>query len=117
MVEDHDPDRCAAIFATFVENGTWYVPTHVTRRMAEALAAGTIRAAELIRVEDDYGSIEPGKAADLVILGSNPLEDIDAVRDIEAVILGGTVHDRAPLDAMLERAVAAAAAVEPAAAD
>ena len=33
MVEEHDPERCAALFETLVENDTWYVPTHVTRRM------------------------------------------------------------------------------------
>ncbi|MDX1393151.1 MAG: amidohydrolase family protein [Gemmatimonadota bacterium] len=33
MVDDHQPEVCDATFATFVRNGTWYVPTHVTRRM------------------------------------------------------------------------------------
>jgi hypothetical protein len=33
MVDDHDPAICDATFATFARNGTWYVPTHVTRRM------------------------------------------------------------------------------------
>lgn len=33
MVDEHDPAMCEAIFATMVRNGTWYVPTHVTRRM------------------------------------------------------------------------------------
>ncbi len=33
MVDEHDPARCQEEFATLVRNGTWYVPTHVTRRM------------------------------------------------------------------------------------
>ena len=33
MVEQHDVAQCDAVFRTFVRNGTWYVPTHVTRRM------------------------------------------------------------------------------------
>lgn len=33
MVDQHDPARCATVFATMVRHGTWYVPTHVTRRM------------------------------------------------------------------------------------
>ncbi len=33
MVDDHDATSCDAIFRTFVRNDTWYVPTHVTRRM------------------------------------------------------------------------------------
>jgi len=38
MVEQHDPTLCAQTFAILVRNRTWYVPTHVTRRM-DALAA------------------------------------------------------------------------------
>lgn len=33
MVEQHLPAMCAETFAVLVRNGTWYVPTHVTRRM------------------------------------------------------------------------------------
>ncbi len=33
MVEEHDPAICERTFAVMVENDTWYVPTHVTRRM------------------------------------------------------------------------------------
>jgi hypothetical protein len=33
MVDAHDVARCREEFATLVRNGTWYVPTHVTRRM------------------------------------------------------------------------------------
>ena len=33
MVEEHDPELCRQVFETLAENGTAYVPTHVTRRM------------------------------------------------------------------------------------
>ena len=46
----------------------------------------------------------------MVLLDRNPLEDIEATRTIRAVILRGTVHDRAALDAMLSRARAQVAA-------
>jgi hypothetical protein len=32
MVDQHDPATCAAIFEVLVDNATWYVPTHMTRR-------------------------------------------------------------------------------------
>lgn len=48
-----------------------------------------------------YGSIDRGKAADMVLLDRNPLEDIRATRAIRAVILRGTAYDRAALDRML----------------
>jgi len=210
MVDDHDEEMCAREFETLVRNDTWYVPTHVTRRMdayaddpdfradprrvyipafaweewqedadrmialdpspegrrimrgfyergleitgrahragvgivlgtdagdtyvfpgsgahdelgelvrgglspAEALAAATIRAAEFLRVEPELGTVEPGKRADLLLLGANPLDDIANTRAIEMVIFDGRPHDRAALDAMLadvEEAVAALA--------
>lgn len=37
MVDRHDPETCGELFRTLDRNGTWYVPTHVTRRM-EAFA-------------------------------------------------------------------------------
>lgn len=37
MVDLYDPERTSAIFETMIKNDTWYVPTHVTRRM-EAFA-------------------------------------------------------------------------------
>ena len=39
----------------------------------------------------DLGTIEAGKTADLVILGGDPLADIDALLDVEVVIKGGRV--------------------------
>jgi cytosine/adenosine deaminase-related metal-dependent hydrolase len=33
MIDQHDPATCRATFEVMVRNGTWYVPTHVTRRM------------------------------------------------------------------------------------
>jgi imidazolonepropionase-like amidohydrolase len=50
---------------------------------------------------DRYGAIEAGKAADLVLLDRNPLEDIEAVRAINTVVMRGKVYDRTALDAML----------------
>src|SRR5699024_837869 len=44
---------------------------------AQALEAGTIRAAECCQVASDTGSLVPGKRADLITLDGNPLEDFD----------------------------------------
>ncbi len=48
-----------------------------------------------------YGAVETGKAADLLLLDRNPLEDIEAIRAIRAVVMRGKVYDRAALDSML----------------
>ncbi|MDH3734444.1 MAG: amidohydrolase family protein [Gemmatimonadota bacterium] len=47
------------------------------------------------------GRIEAGAPADLVLLRSNPFERIDAVSEIEAVVLRGRILDRGELDRIL----------------
>jgi imidazolonepropionase-like amidohydrolase len=62
-----------------------------------ALAAATINAARMIGRDKDIGSIEPGKAADVLILDANPLTDIASVKRIHRVVKGGVVYDPAQL--------------------
>ena len=207
MVDHHDEAVCDEEFEAFVRNDTWYVPTHVTRRMdafaddpafrddpraryiwpeiwaewqadadrtvalhpspegrrvmrgfyetglaitgrayeagvpilvgtdagdtyvffgssvhdelgelvkagltpGEALAAATLRSAEFLGLEADYGTVEAGKRADLILLRSNPLDDIGHSREIEAVFFGGRRLSRADLDALLNGVEAAIA--------
>jgi imidazolonepropionase-like amidohydrolase len=67
----------------------------------QALSAATRAGPAWFGKLDRYGAIAAGKAADLVLLERNPLEDIKATRSIRAVMLRGTLHDRAALDRML----------------
>jgi len=61
------------------------------------LRAATVEAARMIGRERDFGSIEPGKLADLLILDANPLDDIRNIRRIDRVMRGGVLHDPAVL--------------------
>jgi imidazolonepropionase-like amidohydrolase len=45
--------------------------------------------AELLGIDRDFGTLAKGKAADLLVLTRNPLDDISHMRTIEAVYLGG----------------------------
>lgn len=55
----------------------------------EAIATGTVNAARFFGMEDEFGRISEGLAADLILLGGNPLEDIRNTSDIQAVMVRG----------------------------
>lgn len=55
----------------------------------EALRAATITPAEFFDLEDEMGTVEVGKRADLVLLSKNPLSDIANTRSITLVISKG----------------------------
>jgi imidazolonepropionase-like amidohydrolase len=44
---------------------------------------------EILGIDRDFGTLAPGKAADLLVVGADPLADITNMRKIEAVYLGG----------------------------
>jgi len=75
---------------------------------AEALRAATYNAAKFANGLSEYGTVEKGKRADLVLLNANPLEDIRNSSKIDAVMLNGTMLDRSKLDALLSAGEAAA---------
>jgi imidazolonepropionase-like amidohydrolase len=52
----------------------------------EAIVAATRAGAEILRIEDETGTLEPGKAADLIVLRRDPLQDIGAL-DAEEMLL------------------------------
>ncbi|MCH7594605.1 MAG: amidohydrolase family protein [Chloroflexi bacterium] len=65
----------------------------VRRGMTEwqAIVAATQTSAEVCLAGDERGTVEPGKQADLLALGSNPLDDIENVRDVRLVVKDGRV--------------------------
>jgi imidazolonepropionase-like amidohydrolase len=77
---------------------------------AQALSAATRAGPAWFGMLDRYGGVAVGKAADLVLLTRNPLEDINATRAIDTVVLRGHVYDRKALDALLAQTRARVAA-------
>jgi imidazolonepropionase-like amidohydrolase len=59
---------------------------------AQALLAGTSRAAELLGLQDKLGTLKPGMLADVVAVPGNPLEKIDATEHVLFVMKDGVVH-------------------------
>lgn len=74
--------RNAREFELMVRNGM---------KPMEAILAGTRNAAELLGVDGDVGTIEPGKVADLVAVEGNPLEDIRVLQSPIFVLHEGKI--------------------------
>src|SRR3546814_4139573 len=55
--------------------------------------AATISAAEGLGVQDDIGSLEVGKIADLVVLDKDPMANIRNTLSIRYVIRGGLIYE------------------------
>lgn len=65
----------------------------------EALQTATLNPAKFLDKTDTYGTIQVGRAADLVLLDMNPLEDISHTRKINAVVRGGKFYPLASIRA------------------
>ncbi len=71
----------------------------------DALRIATIFGAEAIGLDQDVGSIEAGKLADLVILEGNPLDDLRNTNTVDRVMLNGRLYDGDTLDEVYPREV------------
>jgi imidazolonepropionase-like amidohydrolase len=63
----------------------------------EAIQAATITPARVMKVENEVGTIEPGKRADLIILDGDPLQNISNIRKVRFVMTQGRLFDCAKL--------------------
>ena len=58
----------------------------------DAIRSATVRSAELLRLEHDIGTIEPGKFADVIAVEGNPLDDISMLSRVAFVMKAGQVY-------------------------
>jgi imidazolonepropionase-like amidohydrolase len=69
----------------------------------QALQTATLNPAQFLGLQNQLGTVQEGKLANLVLLDGDPLEDIRNTRKIAAVILNGRLFSRAELDEMLRQ--------------
>jgi imidazolonepropionase-like amidohydrolase len=63
----------------------------------EAIQSATIVAARAMGMENDSGTIEVGKRADVILVDGNPLENISDIRKVSAVFAAGKMYQPAAL--------------------
>ncbi|MGB4398468.1 MAG: amidohydrolase family protein [Daejeonella sp.] len=68
---------------------------------AQALQSATINGARFMGVNEFYGSLARGKSSDLIVLDTNPLNNIQAIDQINMVISNGKAYNRLELDKLL----------------
>ncbi len=61
---------------------------------AQALRSATMISAELLGMQDQIGSLEPGKFADVVAVPSDPMADITQMEKVNFVMKSGAVYKR-----------------------
>ena len=63
----------------------------------EAIQAATLTPARVMKLENEVGTIEAGKRADIIILDANPLDNISNIRKVKFVVTQGRLFDSAKL--------------------
>ena len=76
----NEHDKCYKEVELYVENGMTPM---------EAILTATKTASELLEIDKEYGTLEPGKYADYLVLAENPLQDITTLSRIVTVYKHG----------------------------
>jgi imidazolonepropionase-like amidohydrolase len=78
-----------ARFPGFFEHMEMELMVEAGLKPMDVIVAFSKTASETLRVQKEFGTLAKGKAADLIVLDKNPLENIRNTRSIDAVYLAG----------------------------
>ena len=69
----------------------------------EILQTGTINPALFFNMESVFGQLKEGMAADILLINSNPVEDIRALKNLSGVMVRGKWISKADIDQKLQQ--------------
>jgi imidazolonepropionase-like amidohydrolase len=78
------------VMSDMVWREIWNMADHGLSAM-DAIKAGTVNGARLIGIEDDVGTVEVGKRADLILAPGDPLHDLRRLSELRLVMQNGAV--------------------------
>ncbi|SCY02957.1 amidohydrolase family protein [Desulfoluna spongiiphila] len=61
---------------------------------AEALTCATLNNAHILGMENEAGTLAPGKRADVITMAKNPVKDLAALNDLTLIVKNGTVYEK-----------------------
>jgi imidazolonepropionase-like amidohydrolase len=93
LVTGTDPTGYGGVVAGFANQRALELLVEAGFSPVEAIRVGTLNGARLLRVDDRVGSIEAGKAADLVVVRGNPSTRIADISNVEIVFKDGVGYD------------------------
>ena len=110
-------DEVGVKMLTGTDGGSWNVPGfslhHEFDELAKAgisplhiLQMATLNGAEFLHKTAAMGTIEEGKNADMVLLDANPVESVNNLHKINAVIRAGYYYDKQALDDLKKKVLA-----------
>jgi len=85
-----DPNRVLAAYAVHVE---FELLVEAGLRPIQAIQSASLNVAKAWGKEKDYGSVEKGKVADLVVVRGGPMKNISATQNVEMVFMDGRLMD------------------------
>lgn len=89
VVDNHGPPIDKGIITALGNDSSQAEFAELGMSIEDCLRSATIGGAEILGIRENLGTIEPGKAADIVVVDGNPLEDLAALRRTDYVFLGG----------------------------
>ena len=113
MVRIFDEEGVKMMAGSDVGGSGWEIPGFALHQEFDQLAAAgltplrilqmaTINAADFLGRTDTMGTLEPGKDADIVLLGADPVENVAHLHNIAGVIRAGRYYSPETLTSTIE---------------